>query len=69
MVVVCSLVVTIFSVAGETVYIVLHEDDTCPVFLHKKQVTVSSVINIRYEVLSKAITIDPGSFVKSSGFI
>jgi hypothetical protein len=65
----CSLEVTIFSVTGGVVYIVLQEDDTWPVFLHKKQVTVSSVINILYEVLSKAIAIDPGSLVKSSGFI
>ncbi|KAF0755515.1 Uncharacterized protein FWK35_00013720 [Aphis craccivora] len=29
------------------VYVVLHDDDTWPVLLHRKQVRVSSVINIR----------------------
>jgi len=47
----------------------LHEDDKCPVFLHRKQVTVSSsVINIG-NVLFEVTVIDPGSFFKSSGFI
>lgn len=46
-------------------YFVLHEDNIWPGFLHKKQVTVSSVINIRYEVLSKTISIESGSFEKS----
>lgn len=38
-------------------------------FLHKKQVTVSSVINIRHVVLFEETAIDPGSFEKSSGLI
>jgi len=65
--VVCSLEVSILSIGGKAEYVVLHEDDTWPLFLHSKQVTMSFVINIRYEVLSRTITIDPGSFEKSSG--
>lgn len=66
---VCSFEVSIFSDRGGDECIVLHEDDTWPGFLHKKQVTMSSVMNIRYEVLSREITIDPGSFGKSSGLM
>lgn len=46
--VVCSLEVSIFSVEGKAVYVILHEDDTWPGFLHKKPVTMSSVMNMRY---------------------
>lgn len=61
---------TIFSlksVEWKAVCIALLENNTWPVFLHKKQVTVSFVMNTWYEVLSKTIAIDPGSFEKSSG--
>lgn len=46
--------VFIFLRSYELEFIVLHEDDRCPVFifLHKKQVNMSSVINIRYVMLS-----------------
>lgn len=66
---VCSFEVSIFSVRGGVVYIILQEDDIWPGFLHKKQVMMSSLMNIRYEVLSRAITIEPGSFGKSSGLM
>jgi len=38
-------------------------------FLPKKQVTVSSAINIWYVIFSKETAIDPRSFEKSSKFI
>jgi hypothetical protein len=40
--------------------IFLHADDRCPFNLHIKQVTVSSVRNIRKLVLLRLITIDGG---------
>lgn len=41
-------------------YIFLHADDKCPFNLHIKQVTVSSVRNIRKLVLLRLIIIDGG---------
>lgn len=65
-----SLEVSIFSVWYKLVYEILYEDDTWPVFMLKKQVSVSSVINKQYVVFSETTVIDSaGSFEKSLGFI
>jgi len=51
-------------------YGIFYEDDTWPVFMLKKQVTVSSVINKWYVVFSETTVIDSaGSFEKSLGII
>jgi hypothetical protein len=42
-----SFEVPVFTGKIELVYVVLHDDDMWPVLLHRKQVTISSVINIR----------------------